>query len=104
MQNTVFFKEKVNQEEIDIKKRIRIVMQFLWAERKTAATISISIIKVSHKRQQKQMNPFLAPVCFKEKAAPVFIKRKRVMNQQGDECVKKNRIRKDSAAENWDEP
>ena len=26
------------------------------------------------------MNPFLAPV---------FIKRKRVMNQQGDECVKK---------------
>ena len=29
MQNTVFFKEKVNQEEIDIKKRIRIVMQFL---------------------------------------------------------------------------
>jgi len=41
------------------------------------------------------VNPFLAPV---------FIKRKRVMNQQGDECVKKNRIRKDSAAENWNEP
>lgn len=40
------------------------------------------------------MNPFLAPV---------LIKGKRVMNQQGDECVKKNRIRKDSAAENWNE-
>lgn len=46
------FKERVHQEEIDIK-CIRIVMQFLWIERKTAATISICIIKVSHKWQQK---------------------------------------------------